>query len=98
MMKFLKFALFSAAVLIGYSLWKFQATHERVVIEYGLVKATSETSSKTIVGRTRKVQQGPIEFYEVELPSNSWIACEGDCEDMLRRNTVDLHDDNWDAY
>ena len=96
MMKFLKFALFSVVVLTGYMMWKFQSTHERVVVSYGLVKAVSETGNEEIVARTRLIKQGPISFEEVELPSGFWQACDGDCSDVLRRETIDLHGDPLD--
>lgn len=96
MTKFLKFALFSAVVLIGYAMWKFQMTHQRVIVSYGLVKAESRTGNESVVARTRLVRQGSLSFEEVELPSGFWQACDGDCADALRRLSVDLHGDPLD--
>lgn len=93
MMKFLKFALFSAVVLIGYSMWKFQSTHRRSIVGYGLVKAKSMHNNGEIVGRTREVVQGHLRFWEVELPSKLWVGCEKDCAYVLRKETLDMHED-----
>lgn len=90
MMKILKFALLIAIVVIGYSIWKFQTTHDREIVEYGTVTAKSRTGNTEISSRTRKVRQGPIEFLEVELPSKLWVDCHRDCQDTLRRQVIDI--------
>lgn len=90
MMKVLKFALVVAMVVIGYSIWKFQTTHDREIVAYGTVTAKSRTGNTEIVARTRKVRQGPIEFFEVELPSKLWVDCHKDCQDTLRRQVIDI--------
>lgn len=92
MMKFLKFMLFSAVVLTGYSMWKFEAANKREILQYGLVKAESRYGNGDVVARRREVQQGTLKFWEVELPRGSWIACEMDCADQLRRNSIDQHE------
>ncbi len=92
MKKFLKFSFFAGFVVLAYMAWKFQTAHERVVVDYGIVKAKSRTGNQEIIGRTRRVQQGPAQFEEVELPSKLWLACKGDCSDALRRATLDAND------
>lgn len=92
MMKFLKFMLFSAVVLTVYSMWKFQSSTSREILQYGLVKAESRYGNGDVVARSREVRQGTLQFWEVELPRGSWIACEKDCSDQLRRNSIDQHE------
>jgi len=95
MKKFLKFAFFSGFVVLAYMAWKFQTTHERVIMDYGIVKAKSRVGYREIVGRTRRVQQGPAQFEEVELPSKLWVDCKGDCSDALRRATLDANENKF---
>ncbi len=90
MMKVLKFALLVAMVVIGYSMWKFQTTHDREIVEYGTVTAKSREGNAEVLARTRKIKQGPIEFFEVELPSKLWVDCHGDCQETLRRQAIDV--------
>ena len=79
-MKFLKFMMFSAIVMIGYLMWK-QSRLEVFVLEYGLVRASDGVEE--VVGRTRKLQQGAVTRWEVEPPGGGWTACAGDCSEAL---------------
>lgn len=93
MMKFLKFALFAGIVVIGYSMWKFHMTTTREIVSYGLVKTTSHHNKGELVGRTREVRRGDLLFWEVELPNKSWVDCEKDCADALRKSSLDKEEE-----
>lgn len=89
MMKFLKFMLFSAVVLVGYSMWKHKASNVKEIIGYDLVKAHSLHGNGELVARTRQVAEGDLHYLEVEIGPESWVYCQKDCSDILRRMTVD---------
>lgn len=79
-MKFLKFMVFATIVMVGYLMWK-QSRLETVVVEYGLVRASDGVDE--VVGRTRKLQQGAVTRWQVEVPDGGWVECADDCREAL---------------
>ena len=96
MIKFVKFALFAVFVVVGYSMWKFNMTTTREIVSYGLVKTSSHHNNGELIARSREVRRGNLLFWEVELPDKTWIDCEKNCADALRKGFLDKEEEELD--
>ena len=85
-----------AAAVAGaatYAIYDIYWGPERAVLGYGRVTAKSRFYPNWIAyPRTRRVARGDGRFEEVELPGGVWIACQGDCAEAYRQNTMDFFD------
>ncbi|MGE0611646.1 MAG: hypothetical protein AB7G34_02270 [Hyphomicrobiales bacterium] len=54
--------------------------------EYGRVTAFSHYGNGSVTGAVRKSRWG----YEVQSPKGSWLDCEGDCRETLRKWALDF--------
>lgn len=79
--------IFAAAVLMA--VLPVQARDARAAPrgpEYGRVTAFSHYGNGSVTGAVRKTWWG----YEVQSPKGSWLDCEGDCRDTLRKWALDF--------
>jgi hypothetical protein len=64
-----------------------------VIGESKIEVADPKGSAAKVVFRIRTVRGGGFTTEQVELPGGTWIDCNGDCRDTVRKATVDFWDE-----
>ena len=91
MIKWAGMALAAVVILLAAFFLYHQLTTPKVVLGYDTVTVKSANiAGLEATARTRKVRQGDIEFWEVELSRDAWVPCEADCAYTLRREKIDF--------
>jgi hypothetical protein len=63
------------------------------VVSASRIEMTDPKSGGKVSFPTRKVQGGGIVTEQVQLPGGTWIDCDGDCREAVRKTTTDFWDE-----
>ena len=67
--------------VLGFALW-YSKQYPRQVVAAGSIRL--EIAGQTRILKTRRVAINGLIFSEVEMPSGTWIGCNGDCAKAVR--------------
>jgi hypothetical protein len=78
-------------IAAGIYVSRFKLDRPIEIIEQGTVEVASHHDpQRTVTPSTRRVRAGSLDYWEVELASNVWINCGGDCAEKYRRENLDF--------